>query len=336
MRKRVLLVGAGRRGQNAFLPIFRCLEHLFDLRGIVARNAERLAPVARKWELPAITNLDDYDLSEIDLVVMSVATNQNANVLRKLLPHAGHLHVVIDTPIAWSRQEMGEIAPLLAQFAGATVAEDHMNFPFHTIARTAVADGVIGVPRSVTLLNIGYLYHGLAIIRSFAGFPEATGSWRKEIGTLGNIMGFEFPDGFTGTIVGPYRRQDKVGGLLVEGSAGIITESAVDTINIGRKTFLLQPERAEGLLTGYRITGPGYGIVKQLPNMAKMREMDFADKSEINLIQNCALIDVLVSVFHEFNINRNYGYKQGLYDSFASQRVNNGFHKLTELNLGLN
>jgi hypothetical protein len=64
-----------------------------------------------------------------------------------------------------------------------------------------------------------------------------------------------------------------------------------------------------------------------------MRGLNFADKSEINLIQNCALIDVILSIFHEHNVNSNYGYNNALYDSFASQRAENGDARLDPLGL---
>ncbi len=38
-----------------------------------------------------------------------------------------------------------------------------------------------------------------------------------------------------------------------------------------------------------------------------------------NLVQTCGLTEVILSVFHEENINIGYRYTNGLYDSIASQ-----------------
>ncbi len=332
-RKRVLIVGAGRRGQNSFLPCFACLDHLFEVRGLHARSAERLVPVARQWGVAAVTELAGFDLAEVDLVVVSVPTAQNAAVLKALLPHAGRLKVLIDTPIAQNGAEMDAVAPLLQRFAGVTVAEDHMNFPFHSLARRAAGQGVIGRPRSVSLFNTGYMYHGLAIIRALAGFAPVAGSSDVSLGTHAKVVSFTFADGFSGNMIGPYRRQEKVGGLLLEGSLGIISESALDARFIGgkRRMFLLQPVREGGLLAGYRITGEGYELGVELPYLERMRGMAFPDRSEINLVQNCGLIEVILSVFHEENINRGYGYTNGLYDAIASQWAAGGRHELQRL-----
>ncbi len=332
-RKRVLIIGAGRRGQNSYLPTFSCLADLYEICGLHSRTPSRVVPIARKWNVPAIERLSDIDLSTVDLAVISVPTGQNGAVLQALLPYAGNLRVLIDTPIASNRQELSVIRPLLERFRNVTVAEDHMNFPFHALAREAAIQGIIGRPSSLSLFNIGYLYHGLSIIRALTGFAPATSSWNRSLGTHAKVVGYGFADGFSAAMIGPYRRQEKVAGLVLEGSAGIISESRMDANYIGhnRKMYVLEPVRAEGQLTGYKITGQNYKLVRDLPYLSNLRAMDFPDKSEINLVQNCGLIDVILSVFHESNINRGYGYKNGLYDSFASQRADSGYHKLDEL-----
>lgn len=334
-RKKVLIVGAGRRGQNSLLPSFRSLPDHFEICGLHSRTAEKFVPIARKWEVPAVTHLSNFDLSEIDLVAISVPTKQNAPVLEALLPYAKRLRILIDTPIAWNVEEAARTRPLLEQFAGVTVAEDHMNFPFHSLVREAAVSGIIGRPRSVSLFNIGYLYHGLAIIRSFASFAPVKSAWRKLLGSHAKIVGYEFADGFTGTLIGPYRRQEKVGGILLEGSEGIISEAPMDANYIGhkRKMYVLQPTRSDGLLTGYRISGPGYDVSADLAQLRTMRALDFKDKSEINLIQNCALMDVILSIFHDHNMNRNYSYTQAVYDSLVSQRADSGEKRLDPLEL---
>jgi hypothetical protein len=334
-RKRVLLIGAGRRGQNAFLPCFGCLGDLFEVRGIYARTAAKVIPIAERWNIQAVTDLQAFDLSSIDLVVVTVPPSQNLAVLKILMPHASRLRLLIDTPIASNTADAQQMIPLLSQFESVTVGEDHMNFPFHALTRKAVAEGLIGRPRSLSLFQIGYLYHGLSIIRSFVGFAPATSSWRKQLGSHGNVIGYEFANGFRATMVGPYRRQDKVGGILVEGTEGMISESSQDAITMGRnkQMFLLQPLRPEGVLTGYRLASPEREMILDLPHLATMCGMNLADKSEINLIQNCALIDVILSVFHHQNLNCSYGYENGIYDSIASLRAEGANPELNPLRL---
>jgi hypothetical protein len=333
MRKRVLIIGAGRRGQNSYLPAFHCLSHLFEVVGLHSRTSARAVAVARKWHVPAVDRLADIDLSTIDLAVVAVPPDQNVAVLQALLPFARGLNILIDTPIASDRKQLESVVPLLEQFESVTVAEDHMNFPFHKIARDAAAEGIIGRPKSLSLLNIGYLYHGLSIIRALTGFAPATGSWNKPLGTHGKVVGFTFADGFTATMIGPYRRQDKVAGLILEGASGIISETAMDANYIGhnRKMYVLQPIRSDGQIIAYSVTGKDYKRVMELPYINQLRTLDFPDKSEINLLQVSGNMDIILSIFHEWNINRGYGYKNGLYDSFAAGRADSGYHQLDTL-----
>ncbi len=106
----------------------------------------------------------------VDIVAISVPTSQNAAVLRKLKPSASTLMILIDTPIAWNGAELAACNPLLSDFKHVAVAEDYMNFAPFSLMRRAVKAGLIGKPKALTLTNTGYLYHGLALIRSFADF----------------------------------------------------------------------------------------------------------------------------------------------------------------------
>jgi hypothetical protein len=325
-RRGVLIVGAGRRVQNNFLPALSCLADRFEIRGIHSRTPDRLRAVARRWGIAPVESLADADLTAIDVVAISVPTSQNAAVLRQLLARAGSLHVVIDTPIAWSAEEKAEIEPLLDRFARVTVTEDYMNFPQFALVRDAVRQGLIGAVRSLTLFNIGYLYHGLALIRSFTGFAPVLHSARHRLGSCGAVVTYRFADDFTATVIGPYRRHT-TGGLVIEGTAGIISEFPADRdLMAGQKpVHLLTPVRdAAGGIEKFRIAFDERELVSAPPYLAAMREMDFADKSDLNLLRGCGLIDVFLSVAGAHNLNRHYGPRHAFYDSFVSRRAEQG------------
>jgi predicted dehydrogenase len=324
-RRRVLIVGAGRRVQNNFLPALRCLEERFEIRGIHSRTPQRLRSVAGRWGIEAVEDLATVDLSAIDIVAISVPTSQNAVVLRQLLAHAPNLHVVIDTPIAWSAEEKSEIEPLLDAFARVTVTEDYMNFPQFGLVREAARMGLIGRVRSLTLYNIGYLYHGLALIRSFCGFRPVRYSTRQRLGSFGAVVSYHFADEFTATVIGPYRRHT-AGGLVLEGTDGIITEFPADgSPGAGdRPVYQLKPVHARDGIETFGIAFPDRELVTAPPHLAAMREMDFEDKSDLNLLRGCGLIDVFLSVAGVHNINRSYGPRNAFYDSFASRRAEQG------------
>jgi hypothetical protein len=324
-RKRLLMVGAGRRVQNNFLPALRCLEDSFEVVGVHSRTAERLRQVTARWDVPAVESLSDVDFSNIDVVAISVPTSQNAVVLNQLLPHASRLHVVIDTPIAWNFAEYAASGPLLKQFAQVTVTEDYMNFPTFALLRKAVQDGIVGRPLNMTLYNTGYLYHGLALIRSFVGFGPVLQSSRQALGSYGVITDYRLHDDFKATVVGPYR-QHTTGGLVFEGEEGVISEFPADQRFYGgnKPLFMLKPVMEAGQLVKCAITGNGRDYEMDLPNLRAMRNMDFSDKSDLNLLWGCGLIEVFRSVHQDRNLNRRYGFKNAFYDSFVSRRAEQG------------
>jgi len=321
----MLIVGAGRRVQNNFLPVLRFLNAQFKVVGIFSRSPSKLQGVADRWGVPAVHSLSRVDMQGVDIVAISVPTSQNAVVLRALLPHAARLRVVIDTPIANNRTELRAVRQLLVQFAGVTVTEDYMNFPSFALVREAVTQGFIGRPVALTLNNTGYLYHGLALIRSFVNFRPVVRSWRHAVGGLTTIVGFQFSGGFQACVVGPYRSHT-AGGMTLEGSVGIITEFPIDIKKASGKhpAYLLSLLYTNGLLTGCGIEGDNRCLKIEPPELVAMQGMPFEDKSELNLLRGCGLATVLRSLTEQDELNATYGAKNALYDSFISGLAQQG------------
>jgi hypothetical protein len=324
-KRRVLLVGAGRRVQNNFLPVLACLSDAFEVRGLHSRTPATLARVADHWHVPAIASLAKSDLAQFDVVVVSVPTSQNGNVLKQLEANAANLDLVIDTPIAWTMREHAETAPLLEKFRSVTVAEDYMNFPRFSLIRQVVSSGIIGELRSVTLYNIGFLYHGLALIRSFVGFDPLLAAWSKPLSGHASVVGYDFVGGFSAAVVGPYRRHTS-GGIFIEGSKAIITEHPIDRdfAAHGKSVYVLSSVMRDGLLSGFEIQGDGQVFSVALDDLQRMRGMAFDDKSDINLERGCGLINVFRSLLDFGNFNRDYGPANAFHDSFVSRRAESG------------
>jgi len=324
-KRRVLLVGAGRRIQNNFLPALTCLENAFQVVGIVSKTHSTAIKVADRWLVPAIARLSDVDFSRVDVVVVSVPTAQNANVLRELQAPADNLDLVIDTPIAWNLKEHADITPLLSRFRRVIVTEDYMNFPRFSLVRDAVQQGLIGALVSMTLYNIGYLYHGLALIRSFTGFGPVLNSRRTPLSSSASVVTYELADKFSAHVVGPYRRHT-AGGLLVQGTKGLITEFPVDRAlaGQGKRSYVLSNVLTDGVLSGVALQGDDGEISIDLPDMVRMRAMDVHDKSDLNLERGCGLISVFRSFLDIGNLNKDYGADNAFYDSFVSRRAESG------------
>lgn len=303
------------------------MKSALEIAGVHSRTPERLFPVAELWNVPAFDRFEEISFDHIDVVAISVPTAQNASVLQRLLPHASRVSIVIDTPTIWARREISSTFPLLSKFKRVLITEDYMNFPSFALLRRAVHGGLIGKLRGTTLYNIGFMYHGLALIRSFAGFTPARRTWSKNVGSFSKIDGYCFHDGYQAIVVGPYRRHT-TGGITIEGSTGILTDFPGDEgfgAAGGRPVYSLATHRGlDGFISGFSIEGADGRYAIDLPDILSMAAMQFPDKSDLNLLRGCGLIEVFKALFEPGNINNAYGPENAFYDSFVPRLASKG------------
>ena len=327
-KPRILIIGAGRRVQNNFLPALHCLRDRFEIAGVHSRTTENLLDVTRRWGVKAERSLDNVDWSDIQIVALSVPVSQNVDVMNRLLPYANRLALVIDTPVANTLAELADCERLLPKFAKVLVTEDYMNFPLFSLLRDVARDNVLGEPVAATLFNIGYLFHGLALVRSFAGFAPISRCHTERVGRFATNVTYQLRGGFKGCVVGPYRPNNN-GGILLEGTEGVISEVAGDARwgNLERRPYYLVRRMLEaGQLVGYQIEDSGGQPLRtvDLPALREMRTLPFADKSELNLCRGRGLMDVFLALLESDNINNSYGFENALYDSFVSRLAHQG------------
>jgi hypothetical protein len=318
-RARVLIIGAGFRAANNFLPALRLCAESFEVVGILARSTERSEPLGKLWDVPVYRSLAEVDPRGVDTVAVTVPTNQNAAVLSALLAWNKDVSLTIDTPIAWNFGEYRALLPLLLRFKAVVVAEDFMNFPQFELARTAVRSGLCGRVRSVTLFNTGYRYHGLALLRSFTDFAPVLTSWRFQLGGYSSVVAFRFSGGMVGYIVGPYR-QVVTGGILVEGDSAIVTQAAEDvqfTTLGSRKLYHLASSSEPGREDAFVLEGSDLRLAT--PEFSAMSAMPFEDRTPLNVYKNVGLTRIFRSLIVPDALNRPYGFQNALYDSFASR-----------------
>lgn len=315
-RLRVLIIGAGRRVRNNFLPALACLKDHFQVVALVSPTRQRRDPLAAQWNIGSYDSIDQIDFNGIDVVAISTPTSENARILRSLLPHAARLRLVIDTPIATSLSEITSCWDLLDRFKRIAVAEDYMNFPSFTVAREAVARGLVGDVRWLTLNNIGFYYHGLALIRSFAGFAKVRSAQRFRIGADAAAVTYNV-GALKASVIGPYRGHT-TGGLVITGSSGVITQFPKDKADSAIPHYVLAPVIEAENVTGYAVEAGNQSVFLPTPELTAMSLMDFPDKSLLNLERGCGLIAVFCSFLTLGSINDKYTPQDAIYDRFTS------------------
>jgi len=184
------------------------------------------------------------------------------------------------------------------------------------------------------------MYHGLAILRAFAGLAPVIRTWRRKIGAMTTLLGYRFRGGFEGCIINPYHLNQPDGGLLLEGSLASITEFPADleTATPKRPVYLMEPRHSGGLLSGYAIEAGPKSLELDLPALTEMRDMPIEDKSDHNLRRSCGMANIFRSIVEpqadlETRLNAAYGWKHALYDSFACRLAERGYLPFDPLTL---
>jgi hypothetical protein len=316
---RIGVIGIGRRGQGNFLPALACLRGEFSIAWIHSRTREHLRKVSSCWNVEPAERLDDDTLRGVNAVAVSVPIEQNIPVLKMLEPHASRLTVVIDTPITQSLRDALTCAKLLAKFKSVLVTEDYMNFPEFELARRAVAGDLIGRVSRINLNGLGYRYHGLALLRSFADFAPVRSTRRRSLEGAATAIDYRFRGGLFGCVTGPYRRDS--GDFSIEGENGTIAAfpgGQPHDVQQGTSRHMMRFDRVDGVLASVSLESGASRHEISLPEIGMLIGLPFADKSEINLKRSWGLMQVFMSL-REDNLNRRYGFRNALYDSLISR-----------------
>jgi hypothetical protein len=296
-RRQALLIGSGRRIKNNFLPAVAQLGDRIEVVGLWSPTPAHAQQAAAPWGLPVAPSLA-AGLTRADTVMVSVSTLAVPSVLQQLLADAERLTLVLDTPVFGSLAHLPAMR-WLRRFPRVVVAEDYMNYPQWELARDCVAAGLIGQVERVELRHSGYRYHGLALIRSFFGFPLATRVRKRRI-VDGTQVDYVFAGGGAGRIIEPYDQAR--GATVISGTHGLISDDL--TVEDGRRVFYINtaPDQ-QGFSLGERHL--------ELPKIAAL--MQGEDSTWFNACKSCGLMRVLESIWED-NINVRYDYRQALYD----------------------
>jgi predicted dehydrogenase len=168
-RLKIALVGAGRRGAGAHLPVIIQLKDHYELVAICDRDEETVKRLAAEHGVRAYTSVHDLvDKEKLDVADV-VVPGEGHHPVSCFLSSAG-VNQVVETPIAMTRQT----ADLMIKAAKEAkvkleVAENYYRVPLARLKRKVLDSGVIGqTSRIYRLLHEGG-YHGMSMLRILAG-----------------------------------------------------------------------------------------------------------------------------------------------------------------------
>lgn len=244
MTRRVLVIGAGRRVQEAVLPALAHARGFADVQ-VFARVARVLEVAGTRHAVRPLAALPADGIRAGDLLVVAVSKDAVPAVLAELSarqPAAADL--LLDTPVVRFKH-FGHVRRLAA-FRTVWVAEDVATLPWLDVVRASFQDGRLGPLREALFLQSGYRYHALAAARTLFGGARLVSARATRLGRGVELREVRFAGGRVAHVLEP--RDYAVGRLLLIGRDGSLSDHPQALPG----NVLLEPVVLGGRWTGFR------------------------------------------------------------------------------------
>ena len=165
----IALVGAGRRGGGAHLPVIAKLKDVYNLVAVCDIDEETTTRYAKQYGATPYTNVralvEQEELDVVDITVPGVAHH----AIACFMADAG-VHILCETPIAVTLPTADlMIARAKANNVKLEVAENYYRAPRERFLSKVIASDVIGEVSRIYRIFYEGGYHGMSMLRLRAG-----------------------------------------------------------------------------------------------------------------------------------------------------------------------
>ena len=165
----IALVGAGRRGGGAHLPVIAKLKDVYNLVAVCDIDEETATRYAKQYGATPYTNvralIEQEELDVVDITVPGVAHH----AIACFMADAG-VHILCETPIAVTLPTADlMIARAKANNVKLEVAENYYRAPRERFLSKVIASDVIGEVSRIYRIFYEGGYHGMSMLRLRAG-----------------------------------------------------------------------------------------------------------------------------------------------------------------------
>jgi hypothetical protein len=290
---RALVVGSGYRVRNAFLPALNLLNSHVEVVGIHSRTNENARRAGERWGVEAIEDPRVLRPGDIDIALVSVTVTNNVAVLKSIAHLAPGAALVIDTPGVGRLDDLARLTQF-RKWSQIRVGEDFMNMPQYRLVGDAIRSGALGEVSRISMSEMGYRYHALALLRSWLDLLPPTSARSQRVAGGVNIN-YRFRGGKTGEVREPYRQGE--GSFTVTGSKAVLTGHPMGyEIPDAQGARLVRLQDDTGL-AGFAIDGLGTPMKIDLPHHAAINAMGLEDDSEFNVLRIDGLSQVISSLW---------------------------------------
>jgi len=170
MRKwNLALIGAGRRGAGAHLPVIAKLTETVHFVAVCDINESTAKEVAERYGVRPYVNIRDLVANEsLDIAVVTVPADAHHAVCVFLAEHG--VHVLCETPIAPTRR-LADLMIHAAEKNGTVleIAENYYRAPIERFKTEVIRAGIIGEVSRIYRIFYEGGYHGMSMLRLRAG-----------------------------------------------------------------------------------------------------------------------------------------------------------------------
>lgn len=321
---KVLLIGAGPRVKANFTTALKNLAWPTVMLGVWSRTSAHSMSIAQEHQWPHIEQLSEQVLAQADVIVMSINSSAAPQVVKKIIGsvECERKTLVIDTPVYGGIRHLLK-AGLLSAFKNVVIAEDYIQLPQFQLLRQATTHSQLGKIRDIKIEGLGYLYHGLALARSFLDFDDVKSSSLTDSHCIYRLT--------KGQQISISRRySNRSGQVTITGTDScmvyIPSNSELD-FNINRLAN-------KNLITEYWQGNRLAGILVKWGDTEVIKAFDTLDGIEtesnpFNYFKTLGLITVLNSVFEQ-NSHSSYDYHEALLDNYISHIANRRYGQLVK------
>ncbi|MBD3181630.1 hypothetical protein GF312_05005 [Candidatus Poribacteria bacterium] len=218
---KIALVGAGRRGSGAYLPIIAKMDEDLELVAVCDLDSQKAEEQASKYgveHFSDITEMVEKAKPDIAAVVINPNRNHEAGIPLSKMGVSYCTETPIDTDLG-KADEMIKAAK--ENNTKLEVCENYYRVPGERIKRALILEGVFGKVLAAYNDFNGHGYHGVGLIRSYIGFDV------KVTRVIGMRKNFEVQEhSYRG---GSFNKEDWQHGLIEfeNGSVGIFNFSGL-------------------------------------------------------------------------------------------------------------
>ena len=246
--RRVLVVGAGKRVEEAIVPALLGLGDAVEIAGVWARSSRKISFYGGEFTVQTETAPDAYDLQAIDAVIVAVTRSQVPTVIRQLARHdTSRMALMLDTPVL----DPGDLGATRSfkRFRRVVCTEDSIALPPIAAAKRLIDEGAVGRVRSVHLFHSGWRNHALASLRYLTGMRKPSRITMRRWNPKWSETRVRLAGGIRASVVQPHIHGN--GRILVVGEKGAIVDYRTDRADAVEIGYLVE----NGMYRGITVRG---------------------------------------------------------------------------------